>query len=428
MLKSSSSIIVLIQILFRNYMITKKVILLALLGLSSLNCADAGPKSRVEEFLAKPTYQADFQKLGDEQKKQLAKDLDEVVDQINGVKKNVLRALCAPFLVKDSKAPVAVSKGGKLKAYEDAAAVSSSLSPARVHVAPGRLSVSSGSDAPSSAERVHVGRLSLDEAPVASPPRAPIVVPGSIRDRLAFFQQQSEQMQLQVAAQRGKKDAAQDKRLLELQVELEASRGPLDEARSALEQADRASEDAERLRQTAIEGEMRAVDGERGASENERLAVESEGKSRGIKESVEAMTVAYELRVGEVDALSATSDITQKKQGVFEKYGILEADSAGVAEGKLARATPAERSVLAADMLSKSKAALEAARSARERMERARAEATITRERAAKSKADAEVLVQQAVERKSHAERILRELEERFRALSAELDAMTTVK
>lgn len=274
---------------------------------------------------------------------------------------------------------------------------------------------------------MHVGRLSLDSsAPAPSPLKAPIVVSGSIKDRLALFQQQSEDMHMRVVAQKGKKDDAQDKRLLELQTALEALRGPLEEARAAFELAIHAREDAERLRQTATDAEMRAVTGEREASENERQAVEGEGKARDIKESVVVMTGAYGLRAGEVDALSATPDITQKKQGIFEKYGILEADSAGVAEGKLERATTAERSVLAADMLSHAKTALDAARLARERMERARAEAITTREGAARSKAEADALVQQAVEREDHADRILKELDARFSALSAELDAMTS--
>lgn len=265
-------------------------------------------------------------------------------------------------------------------------------------------------------------------APAPSPLKAPIVVPGSIKDRLALFQQQSDDMHKRVVAQKGKKDAEHDKRLLELQAALDSLRTPLEEARAAFEHAVRAREDAERLRQTATESEMRAVAGERDANENERQAVESEGKARGIKESVEAMIVAYELKTAEVDALSAAPDIAQKKQDVFEKYRILEADSAGVAEGKLARATPAERSVLAADMLSHSKIALDAARLSRERMERARAEATTTREGAARSKAEADALVQQAFEREAHADRILKDLEARFRDLSARLDAITSGK
>lgn len=406
--------------------------MLALLGLSALNCSDAGAKARVEALLAKSTYVADFQKLDDEAKKQLAKDLQEVYDTLEGVavKKSRLKTLCDPYLdripVKKSIDP---SVKGDLKAYEKAASVSASPIPAKPHVAPGRVSVSSGSDVPPVGERVHVGRLSLDSsAPAPSPLKAPIVVSGSIKDRLALFQQQSEDMHKRAEAQKGKKDAAQDKRLLELQTALEALRGPLAEARAAFELAVRGREDADRLRETAIEGEMRAVAGERDASENERLAVEGEDKAKDIKESVVVVTGAYGLRAEEVDALSAAPDITQKKQSVFEKYGILEADSAGVAEGKLAMATKAERSVLAADMLSQAKAALEAARLARERMAKARAESTDTRERAAKSKADADALVQQAVEREAHADKILKDLEARFRDLSTELDAMTAGK
>ena len=429
MIQTYFSIIEEIQILFRNYMITKKVILLALLGFSALNCADTVLKSRVEGFLARSTYQADFKALPDDQKRQLAQDLNEVYDTLEGVavKKANLRRLCEPFLDKGgAKAQVEVSRGIKAKAYE-AAAASSSSSPARVHVVPGRLSGSSGSDVPPLSDGVAVGRLSLD-APAVSPPRAPVVVPKLAADRLAFFQQQSADLERQVAAKKGKGDAARDQRLNELTAELGALRGPLDGARAALELAARAKGDAEGLRQTAIEDEMRAVDGERGASESERLAVESEGKARGIKESVEAMMAAYGLSTGEVDSLSDDPNITQRKQDLFRKYGVLESEGVVATEGKLARITPAERSVLAADMLSQSKAALEAARLARERMERARAEATVTRERAARSKADAEALLQEAIGQEAHADEILRGLADRFRLLSEEIDAMTAGK
>lgn len=162
MLNSYPSILVLIQILFRNYMIVKKVMMLALLGLSTLNCSDAGVKARVEAFLARPTYQADFKDLPEDQKRQLAQDLNEVYDSLVGVsvKKSQLKALCAPFLVKDSKAPVRVTTGQMKKAYEDG--LSASSPPRTQEVAPGRVSVSGGSDVPPVGERAPVGRLSLE--------------------------------------------------------------------------------------------------------------------------------------------------------------------------------------------------------------------------------------------------------------------------
>ena len=149
-------------------MTINKIILLALLGVSALKCADAGPKARVEEFLAKPTYQADFEKLSDEEKKQLAKDLNEVDDQLRGVKKNILRALCAPYFNKVDKAPLDPSYGKMRDAYLQAAA-GNQVNKAEI-AAPQKLKKMEEET----------------QAPILAP-KAPLAIPGNLAEKIAFF-------------------------------------------------------------------------------------------------------------------------------------------------------------------------------------------------------------------------------------------------
>ena len=368
--------------------------MLALLGLSALNCSDAGAKARVEALLAKSTYVADFQKLDDEAKKQLAKDLQEVYDTLEGVavKKSRLKTLCEPYLdrvpVKKSIDP---SVKGDLKAYEKAASVSASPIPAKPHVAAGRVSVSSGSDVSSVGERVHVGRLSLDSsAPAPSPLKAPIVVSGSIKDRLALFQQQSEDMHMRVAAQKGKKDAAQDKRLLELQTALEALRGPLAEARAALEQATTNKQRTETLSKKAAE------DADTAGFIQMSINLDDTALTASVKERINAEVAA--LFTAGIEA------VAQKKRELYAAHGITDENAMQVIS-RLASANNFKDALFLSRFL---------------------AEDYLTKANAARL--ESEDANRQAVEQEAHADEILRGLADRFRLLSEEIDAMTTGK
>lgn len=392
-------------------MFTKKILAL-LLGISVLSCADEGSQARVERFLQKPNYQVEFGKLSDAEKKQLASDLNECFDKLAGVavKKANLKRLCEPYLDKGDKAKALldVTSGQKKKQYEDAAAVK--------YAGPAQKEVG----------RIH--NVINKEDAIIAPPKQVVRVEGSIADKLKFFQEQSAQLQKAIAQKDIEKP---NPRLVALKVDLDGLKAPLEDARSAFERATTARLEAEALNKQAADSAASAIESEKQAIDNEHLATESEKRSKEDADSAASAAAMFDGRQdAEVDAIMRNEVKREdKKSELFEKYGITQENAvAKIVEldGKPATAWDALLvcRILIEDYLSKSKAALEAAKLAHEKAAKAREEAILTRERSEKTKAEVEELLRQATLGEADADRILKDLDSKYQAIASEIASL----